>query len=125
MPTLRRLLDVFWRADDPGALVEVATELAANGALSAGPIAGSSLAQALVAAALVGETQLAGQLATALGEDASPRIAAALAELSGRTGKLDIQGASTAIAELGRRGVVDMAKLRAAAHGTPVESVLP
>jgi tetratricopeptide (TPR) repeat protein len=124
VPTLRRLLDVYWRADDPGALVEVATVLASTGALTSGPIAGSSLAQALVAAALVGETQLARQLVDALGEDASPRIAAALAELGDRSGRFELKGAGTAVAELARRGLLDLQKLRAAASGTPVESEL-
>jgi tetratricopeptide (TPR) repeat protein len=124
VPTLRRLLDVYWRADDPGALVEVASELSRSGALTSGPIAGSSLAQALVAAALCGETELARQLVGALGEDAPPRIAAALSELVDRSGRFELKGASTAIVELGRRGLLDMSKLRAAASGTPVEAML-
>src|SRR5262249_33077907 len=39
VPTLRRLLDVYWRADDPASLVEVSTQLASSGALATGPIA--------------------------------------------------------------------------------------
>ncbi|MCW5802738.1 MAG: hypothetical protein KIT31_10155, partial [Deltaproteobacteria bacterium] len=124
LPTLRRLLDVYWRADDPGALVEVATELADKGALATGPTLESSLAHALVAAALVGETQLAQRITTALGEEAPVRIAAALAELAGREGRLQLQTASTAIAELARRGTLDLAKVRTAAAGTPVAGVL-
>ncbi|NVB78524.1 MAG: hypothetical protein HOV81_09040, partial [Kofleriaceae bacterium] len=124
VPTLRRLLDVYWRADDPGSLVEVAAELARTGGLKAGPVAGTSLAQALVAAALVGETSLARQLVDALGDDAPPRIAAALGELVHRAGRFELTSATTAIAELGRRGVVDMVKLRAAAIGTPIEPAL-
>src|SRR6185369_7322847 len=50
-PTLRRLLDVYWRADDPGALVEVASELADKGALVAGATPEAALAHAFVAAA--------------------------------------------------------------------------
>jgi tetratricopeptide (TPR) repeat protein len=117
VPTLRRLLDVYWRADDPGALVEVAAQLARVGGLAKGPVAGSSLAQALVAAALCGETHLASQLVGALGEDAPPRIAAALVELVNRRGRFDLSSASTAIHELGRRGVVDVQKIRQAATG--------
>jgi tetratricopeptide (TPR) repeat protein len=124
VPTLRRLLDVYWRADDPGALVEVASQLARGGGLTTGPVAGSSLAQALVAAALVGETDLAGKLVSALGEDAPARLAAALAELATRRGRFELTSASTAIAELGRRGVLDLQKLRQAATGTPVERML-
>jgi tetratricopeptide (TPR) repeat protein len=123
VPTLRRLLDVYWRGDDPGALVEVATELARKRALGSQEIAGSSLARALVAAALMGDAKLANQLVESLGEDAPARITGALAELVGRGGNLDLRGASTAIAELGRRGILDMAKLRAAAVGTPIEIV--
>jgi tetratricopeptide (TPR) repeat protein len=124
VPTLRRLLDVYWRADDPGALVEVAGQLAKNGGLAMGPVAGSSLAQALVAAALVGETELAAKLVDALGEDAPPRIVSTLGELVHRRGKFELASASTAISELGRRGVLDVQKLRLAASGTPVERVL-
>ncbi|HEY5947799.1 MAG TPA: hypothetical protein VIV40_20000, partial [Kofleriaceae bacterium] len=124
VPTLRRLLDVYWRADDPGALVEVASQLARGGGLAAGPVAGSSLAQALVAAALCGETDLATKLVAALGEDAPGRLAAALAQLANRRGRFELGTATTAIAELGRRGVLDLQKLRVAATGTPVERVL-
>lgn len=124
VPTLRRLLDVYWRADDPGALVEVATELASKGVLDGGPTPESSLAHALIAAALIGDTQLASILSVALGDDAPRKIAAALAELAGREGRLQLATASTAIAELGRRGLIDLAKIRAAAAGTPVASLL-
>jgi len=124
VPTLRRLLDVYWRADDPGALVEVATELADRSALVTGLTTEGSLAHALVAAALLGDTQLASVLATALGEDAPRRVAAALAELAGHEGRLQLATASTAIAELARRGLIDLAKIRAAAAGTPVASLL-
>ncbi len=128
LPTLRRLLDVYWRADDPAALVEVASELAEKDALSPrGPSTqhnSSSLAHAMIAAALVGETTLVQQIGTALGEDGPRRIAEALAELAGREGRLQLQSASTAIAELGRRGLLDLSKVRAAAQGTPVANVL-
>jgi tetratricopeptide (TPR) repeat protein len=124
VPTLRRLLDVYWRADDPAALVEVATELTYSSAFVSGPIAGTSLAQALVAAALIGDAELATKLVAALGDEAPRRVAASLAELSERKGRLELATASTAIAELGRRGVLDLAKVRAAASGTPAESAL-
>jgi tetratricopeptide (TPR) repeat protein len=119
VPTLRRLLDVYWRADDPGGIVEVATELADKGALISGPTSDAALARALVAAALVGDTQLAQRLQSALGDDAPREVAASLAELAGRHGRLQLSTASTAIAELARRGLIDLAKLRAAAAGTP------
>jgi hypothetical protein len=119
VPTLRRLLDVYWRADDPGGIVEVATELADKGALISGPTSDAALARALVAAALVGDTQLAQRLQNALGDDAPREVAASLAELAGKSGRLQLSTASTAIAELARRGLIDLAKVRAAAAGTP------
>lgn len=124
VPTLRRLLDVYWRSDDPGALVEVATELAEKSALVTGLTTEMALAHALVAAALLGDAQLAATLGTALGDEAPRRIATALGELTGREGRLQLATASTAIAELARRGLLDLAKVRAAAAGTPVASLL-
>ena len=125
VPTLRRLLDVYWRADDPAAIVEVASELATAGALGNGTaIARSSLAQALVAAALLGDTKLASALQQALGDEAPARIAAALGELANRDGRLELASATVAVAELGRRGIVDLASLRAAAADSPVADAL-
>ncbi|MBS1121001.1 MAG: Tetratricopeptide 4, partial [Deltaproteobacteria bacterium] len=124
VPTLRRLLDVYWRADDPGALVEVASELASKNALANGLANESSLGYALVAAALLGDTQLAQQIGIALGDEAPHYVAAALAELAGRAGRLQLVSASTAVAELAHRGMIDLPKLRAAAAGTPVANVL-
>ncbi len=124
VPTLRRLLDVYWRADDPAALVEVATMLANSGTLATGPVSASSFSHGVVAAALVGDTVLAGKLVAALGDEAPLGIAAALAELVGRTGRFELRSASTAIAELSRRGLLDLSKLRAAASGTAVANVL-
>ncbi len=124
VPTLRRLLDVYWRADDPAAIVEVAAELADKGALINGPTSEIALARALVAAALIGDTELAQQLQTALGDDTPRSVAEALAELVGRTGRLQLGTASTAVAELGRRGYLDLAKLRAAMAGTAAANTL-
>jgi tetratricopeptide (TPR) repeat protein len=124
VPTLRRLLDVYWRADDPGAIVEVASELAGSGALAHGPVAKSSLAQALIAAALLGDTQLAASLNAALGDDAPSQVAAALADLADRNGRLKLSSAGTAIAELARRGMLDLAKVRAATAGTPAAGIV-
>ncbi|HEY3806922.1 MAG TPA: tetratricopeptide repeat protein [Kofleriaceae bacterium] len=132
VPTLRRLLDVYWRADDPGALVEVAGQLAASSGGLSSSIAASSLAQALVAAALVGDTQLAGKLVSALGAEAPREIVVTLVELGQRGGtggrdrarRFELASASTAVAELGHRGLIDLGALRAAASGTGVESAL-
>jgi tetratricopeptide (TPR) repeat protein len=124
IPTLRRLIDVYWRADDPAAIVEVATELADKDALISGPTSPRALAHALVAAALVGDPELAERALDALGDDAPRHVALGLAELAGRTGRLQLATASTAIAELARGGLLDLAKLRVAAAGTPVANLL-
>jgi tetratricopeptide (TPR) repeat protein len=124
VPTLRRLLDVYWRADDPGGIVEVATELADKGALVSGPTSEVALARALVAAALVGDAQLAQRVQAALGDEAASVIANVLAELAGKSGRLQLSTASTAVAELARRGLLDLAKLRAAAVGTAAANTL-
>jgi tetratricopeptide (TPR) repeat protein len=125
VPTLRRLLDVYWRADDPRAIVEVAAELADKNALGRGATPEAALAHALVAAAIVGDAQLAGRLGSALGEEAPRRVAQALVELEGRAGRLQLSSAGAAVTELARRGFIDLAALRAAAAGTPVARALP
>jgi hypothetical protein len=51
-------------------------------------------------------------------------VAAALAELMGREGRFQLATASTAVAELARRGLLDLAKVRAAAAGTAVANHL-
>ena len=124
VPTLRRLLDVYWRADDPAALVEVASELSSAGALATEPVQHHALAHAMVAAALLGDARLASALAKALGPAAPASLAAALGELANRTGRLTLGSSATAVAELGRRGMVDLVALRAAAAGTQVAMAL-
>jgi Tfp pilus assembly protein PilF len=129
VPTLRRLLDVYWRTDDPAALVEVSTQLAASGSLTPGPIGKPALAKALIAAALLGDTNLATKLVGALGDDAPVRVTDALVELVDRpkpsNGRhFELKSAATAIAELARRGMIDLQRLRAAAAGTPIADAL-
>ena len=80
--------------------------------------------RALIAAALIGDIGLAQQLQAALGDRAPRHIADALGELAGRSGRLQLGSASIAIAELARRGFLDLAKLRAATAGTPAANAL-
>jgi tetratricopeptide (TPR) repeat protein len=124
LPTLRRLIDVYWRADDPGSLVEVAAELVGRDALVKESAHGVTLAHALVAAALLGDTTLAERLGTVLGDEAPKHVASALAELTDREGRLQLSTVSSAIIELGKRGLIDVQKVRAHAAGTPVANVL-
>jgi tetratricopeptide (TPR) repeat protein len=134
VPTLRRLLDVYWRADDPAALVEVAAELVDRGglrdtralSLPNNETIVASLGKAIIAAALVGDAKLAGELVAALDGSASIAIAHALAELVDRRtagSRLALATASTAIADLASRGVLDLAQIRAAS-GSDVASAL-
>ena len=129
VPTLRRLLDVYWRADDPVALVEVSSQLASSGGLASTQVERRSLAHALIAAALVGDATLAAKLVAALGDEVPERVLEALLELVGRakvTGRagFELKTAATAVVELGRRNLLDLAKLRSAAAGTQVEGEL-
>ncbi|MEO8845923.1 MAG: hypothetical protein ABI591_09085 [Kofleriaceae bacterium] len=125
VPTLRRLLDVYWRADDPAALVEVSTQLAASGSLTPGPIGKPALGQAVIAAALLGDANLAIKLVHALGDDAPERVTDALLDLVDRpkpsNGRhFELKSAATAIAELARRGMLDLQRLRAATANTAI-----
>jgi len=68
---------------------------------------------------------LAQRVKVALGEAAPRGVARALVELDGRRGRLQLSSAGAAVAELARRGVLDLAAIRAAAAGTPVAAALP
>ncbi|MCE9577598.1 MAG: hypothetical protein K8W52_30895, partial [Deltaproteobacteria bacterium] len=104
-PILRRLLDVYWRADDPDALGEVATELALADALTDPLTPASSLARAAIAAAASGALRLAGTIASHLGPDAPAALAAALVELVDRpaTAQLTLAGAVIGLRDLAAR----------------------
>ena len=104
VPTLRRLLDVYWRAGDPGALIDVARQLLEVQALLDPATPRTTLGRVLVAAAVSLAIHLAARVAEHLGPDAPSRAAAALVELIGRGGELDLDGAALALAELARRG---------------------
>jgi tetratricopeptide (TPR) repeat protein len=129
LPTLRRLLDVYWRADDPTALVEVATELVAKNALLDPATDRATLARAAVAAAASAAMNLAGAIIHHLGDDAAPRLATALVELADRSGELTLEDAARALGDLHARGQgPSLAHVSAAATtlpgGAPVTSAL-
>jgi Tfp pilus assembly protein PilF len=123
-PTLRRLLDVYWRADDPDALSEVATELVEQHALLEPETAPTSLARALVATAASGALRLASAIAQHLGDDAPARVAAALVEIAGRpaTAQLGLDAAASALRDLANRQhgpALDALAAAARASGAP------
>jgi Tfp pilus assembly protein PilF len=131
-PTLRRLLDVYWRADDPDALGEVATELALADALNHPTTPTVSLARAAIATAASGALRLAGTIASHLGAEAAAALAGALVELVGRpaTAHLSLDGAITGLRDLAARStgpaVAEVAHAAAAlgAPGAPVVAAL-
>ncbi|HVV87792.1 MAG TPA: tetratricopeptide repeat protein, partial [Kofleriaceae bacterium] len=104
VPTLRQLLDVYWRADDPTALIDVARQLMEVKALLDPATPRPTLGRVLVAAAVSLAIHLAARVADYLGADAAARTAAALAELVGRSGELELDTAALALGELARRG---------------------
>ena len=104
VPTLRRLLDVYWRADDPTALIEVARQLLEVQALLEPATGRPTLGRVMVAAAISLAVHLAARINEHLGADAAARVAAALAELVGKSGELELVTAALALTELARRG---------------------
>ncbi|MBK9031265.1 MAG: hypothetical protein IPL61_08005 [Myxococcales bacterium] len=103
-PTLRRLIDVYWRGGDAAALLEIAQELAAAGALLEPATAAPTLARVAIAAAAAGALNLAATVVQSFGAEAPARLAGALVELVGRAGELGLDGGVAAVAELHRRG---------------------
>ncbi len=115
-PTLRRLIDVYWRAGDVGALLDVAQELARSGALLEPATSRPTLARTVIAAATSAAMNLADRVTRHLDFDAAPRLAAALAELVGKPGEPTLEDAAAAVLELARRGHVNGADVIAAAR---------
>ncbi len=124
VPTLRRLLDVYWRADDPAGVVDIARDLASRSALVAGAVDDAALARALVSATVTGDGALAARLRSALGAAAPARTVAALGELADRTGRLQLAAAAAAVRAFATGGGIELAALQAAAVETAVAAHL-
>jgi len=123
-PTLRRLLDVYWRGDDPDALAQIAAELVEQHALLDPATSPISLARALVASASSGQLRLAGSIAQHLGAEAPALVAQALAELAGRPAdaQLGLEPATSALGDLATRHTgptLDAIAAAARASGAP------
>ncbi len=104
VPNLRQLIDVYWRADDPAGLLEVAQELHRGQHLLVAETGKPTLARALVAAAAQLAMNLASSVAEYLGPETAPLVATVLTELVGRTGELTLEAATSALADLAQRG---------------------
>lgn len=119
-PTLRQLVDVYWRSGDTGALLDVANELARSGRLLDAATPRPTLARTAVAAATSAAMNLASRVVTYLGAEAAPRLVVALGELVGRAGEPTLDDAVAAVVELTRRGQgPTAADLTAAARARP------
>lgn len=120
VPTLRRLIDVYWRAGDVGALLEVAQELARSGRLLEAATARPTLARTAVAAARSAAMNLAERVVAYLDFEAAGRLAAVLTELVGRGGEPSLDDAAASLLELARRGGgLAAAELVASARALP------
>lgn len=116
-PTLRRLIDVYWRAGDGAALVDVAHDLAAAGALLDAATAPPTLARVAIAAAAVGAMNLAVNAVPAIGVEPAARLAGALIEMVGRTDELSLDAGVAALRALAERGGPPPTDVAAAARG--------
>ncbi|MBK7537040.1 MAG: hypothetical protein IPI49_17095 [Myxococcales bacterium] len=124
VPALRRLIDSYWRADQIGLLLDIATDLVARGALLEPEMDPASLARAAVVAAIAEDYPLAVQVLGALGADAAAAIASILIELVGRTQKLNLGNACRALRVLHDQGVADLGAITAMAEHPAVRKAL-
>lgn len=98
VPTLRRLLDHYWREDDPVELLEIVDALAEQDALLDEQTGDGPLIHALVVVAAGGNVQLARQLIEWLDDRLAEDILDALAETTGRqSGALSVQALASAV----------------------------
>ncbi|MCA9675796.1 MAG: hypothetical protein KC464_12215, partial [Myxococcales bacterium] len=104
VPTLRRLIDVYWHADEPPLLLDVATDLAQRGELLGDATDPATLGRALIAASASGAMNLAASIAAHLGDGAAVAVAVALTEIDERHRELTLDACATALRELARKG---------------------
>jgi tetratricopeptide (TPR) repeat protein len=84
VPTLRRLLDVYWQDGDDGQLSEIASELESRAALVDVETPAESLARVGVLSAIMGDDRRASLIGRYLGDAGAGPVAAALAERAAR-----------------------------------------
>ncbi len=104
VPTLRRLIDVYWRADEPALLLDVANDLTQRGELLAAATEPTTLARAMIAASASAAMHLAAGIADHLAAAAAAAVAHALAELGAQHRELPLDAAAAALRELARKG---------------------
>jgi tetratricopeptide (TPR) repeat protein len=105
LPTLRRLLDYYWKAGDNKNLLDVASDLDKRGALMDRVMDADALAGAMLVASLRGARDLAARTADYFGPALAQVMASALVEASARGGApaRDLVGAALELA--GRAGI--------------------
>jgi len=80
VPTLRRLIDYYWRIDEPEALLEIANDLSQQAALIHDDTDPESLARTMVVAATLGSLELAQDIGAWMAEETAGYLADALIE---------------------------------------------
>ncbi|HTE52432.1 MAG TPA: tetratricopeptide repeat protein [Kofleriaceae bacterium] len=113
LPTLRRLLDHYWRAGDNKNLLDVARDLDKRGALLDRVVDADALAGAMLVAALRGARDLAVRVADHFGPALGKAMAAALVDASARTGGPPARDLVGAALELAARAGIDAPELGA------------
>jgi tetratricopeptide (TPR) repeat protein len=113
LPTLRRLLDYYWRCGDNKNLLDVARELDRRGALTDRAMDPDALAGAMLVAALRGARELAVRAADHFGPTLAKAMAAALVEATSRGGGPPARDLVGAALELSARAGIDAPQLGA------------
>ena len=103
LPTLRRLIDVYWRADEPGSLLDVATDLAQQNQLLVPSTDKQTLGRALVATAATAALHLAARIAAHLGSDGAALVAQALLEIGAEHTEITLEAAAEGVRELAKK----------------------
>jgi Tfp pilus assembly protein PilF len=115
-----RLVDVYWRAGEKGALLDVVVELGQRRALDSNTPA-PTLARAAIGLAWAGKATPATLLVGALGDGAAAALASALGELIEPAGELDLRTAVAALADVLGRTQVLVDDVAAAAEALPAD----
>jgi Tfp pilus assembly protein PilF len=113
VPTLRRLVDVFWGQGDDKSLLEVARDLEERGALLDASSSTATLAHVMIVAALRGDVELAARVAGFLGPAAELALGAAAGDLVCRADAPRLDDVVAAMLDLANRAGMDRRSLRA------------
>src|SRR5690606_31191462 len=111
VPTLRRLLDVYWAQGDDRGLLDVAADLDERGALLEPTTSPTTLARTMCVAALHGEADQAIRIAQAKVSGAADHLATTAAALATRARAPDLRALASALGGLVDRAGLDRGDL--------------